>query len=841
MKTQLFKLAGFFAIALPALTSASRPPEQQVGAINAVDGVLVSTLQTIRPAGRVVNFPGRPVDMALDSSRHRLYIKETGSLVVVNTETGSILQTLSYPIGHGASRHGITVTTDGTSVFVTTADGAILEAAISSIGAATWSRVIPVKSHDGKGDSDACGIRLYAHERFALVCLSIPNELVIVDLGLGKITQRIPVQAAPYDVTLSDDEKTVFVSDWGGLKPVHGDASATSAGTPVRVDSRGVASSGCVSVVDLGLAKETNTITTGLHPTSIIRKNELLYTADANSDTISILSARTIKPLSSLSVHLNSQDQVFGSQPDALSLSPSGNTLYSANSGDNAVGVYDLHRGASPRLLGLIPTGWYPGAICCDSKNLFACCVKGIGSRAPITNGSRWNIRQYMGCVNIVPIQASHELLRKYTATSIQAGLLRNTSMAGSPFEIASRHPLAVPSNSGVSSCIRHVVYVIKENRTYDQLFGDLRKGNGDPSQVMYGDDVTPNHHALAEQFVLLDNYYCNGAISADGHSWATEGNCTDHLEKAFGGFVRSYTFGDDPLTYSSSGFIWDKVLEAGLTFRNFGEMDYASTVLPGLGFKSVYDDFVSGKHAIKFKHSIGIANLKTYTDPDYPGWNLGIPDVVRADAFLNAWKLYDVNGDYPALTIIYLPNDHTSGMAPGTPTPRAQVADNDVSLGRIVEGISHSRAWPDTCIFVNEDDPQDGTDHVDGHRSICLVISPWIRRHSVIHRAYNQTSVLHTMERMLGLRPMNRFDATAPTMEACFTSRPDLSPYTAMPNRVRLDELNPQITALRGLQRRYAVISSKLDFSHPDAVEDDLFSRILLSDARRANKPVSH
>ena len=467
--------------------------------------------------------------------------------------------------------------------------------------------------------------------------------------------------------------------------------------------------------------------------------------------------------------------------------------------------------------------------------------MKGIGSRAPTANGSRWNIRQYLGCINIVPLPASSELLRNYTASSVQAGNLRNRAVTGNPGQDSGRAPVPVPLLSGDPSCIRHVVYVIKENRTYDQLFGDLRKGNGDPSQVMYGEDVTPNHHALAEQFALLDNYYCNGAISADGHSWATEGNCTDHLEKAFGGFVRSYTFGDDPLTYSSSGFIWDKVLEAGLSFRNFGEMDYASTVQPGIGFKTIYDDFVSGKHAIKFKHAVGIANLNAHTDPQYPGWNLSIPDIIRADCFHKAWTLFDQNNEFPAFTIIYLPNDHTSGMAPGAPTPRAQVADNDVSLGRIVEGISHSRSWPDTCIFVNEDDPQDGTDHVDGHRSICLVISPWVRRQSVIHKAYNQTSVLHTMERMLGIAPMNRFDAHAPTMEACFTTTPNLSPYTAMPNRIKLDDVNPKVTILTGLQRRYAIASSKLDFSHPDAVEDDLFNRILLNDARRANKSVTH
>ncbi len=389
--------------------------------------------------------------------------------------------------------------------------------------------------------------------------------------------------------------------------------------------------------------------------------------------------------------------------------------------------------------------------------------------------------------------------------------------------------PAPVPVHVGEPSVFEHIVYIIKENRTYDQVLGDMKQGNGDGSLCIFGREVTPNHHALAEQFVLLDNYYCNGVLSADGHQWAVEGAVADGIEKSFGGFTRSYPFpGDDALAIVSSGFIWDNVLLHGLSFRNFGEMDLATPIPASSTFKQIYSDYQNHAGRIKFKQSIAIEQLRHYSSPDYPGWNLAIPDVVRAEIFIKGLKDFEEKGQMPSLTIVYLPSDHTRGLDPTAPTPQAMVADNDLAVGQVVEAISKSKFWAKTCIFINEDDPQNGFDHVDGHRSFCLVASPYTRRGKVVSAFYNQTSVLHTIELMLGLPPMNQFDAMAPVMRECFDGTADLQPYTVLANKIPLDAINADGRAQKGAAREWAVKSAKLKFNEPDDVDEETLNRIL-------------
>jgi hypothetical protein len=394
------------------------------------------------------------------------------------------------------------------------------------------------------------------------------------------------------------------------------------------------------------------------------------------------------------------------------------------------------------------------------------------------------------------------------------------------------------PSRPREASQFEHVVYVLKENRTYDQVFGDLKQGNGDPSLCLYGRDVTPNHHALAEQFVLLDNYYCNGVVSADGHQWATQGITTDYQEKSWGGWTRSYDFGTDPLAFAPTDFIWDNALLHGLSFRNYGEFCWPAVVPPSAKWRDVYTGNAT------FTQTVSVASLRRYTAPNYPGWNLKIPDQLRVDRFLEEFRQFEKSGNFPNLVFVYLPQDHTSGKSATAPTPRAHVADNDLALGRLVEAISKSRFWPKTCIFVNEDDPQDGFDHVDGHRSLCLVVSPYTKRGAVVSKFYNQTSVLHTIERFLGLPPMNQLDALAPTMEDCFTSTANLTPFTALKNIVPLDEPNtgatPTPATPSGPDKKAPVpipsppqASVNFDLSRPDRINDDAFNRVLWHDAK--------
>jgi hypothetical protein len=413
--------------------------------------------------------------------------------------------------------------------------------------------------------------------------------------------------------------------------------------------------------------------------------------------------------------------------------------------------------------------------------------------------------------------------LSKLTAQAYEDGRVPQIKRTQQP-PVAGQAPVPVPFRVGEPSVFQHVLYILKENKTYDQVFGDMPEGNGNPGLCIYPQVVSPNHHALARQYVLLDNYYCNGVNSADGHSWSTEGNDTDHLEKSFGGFSRSYTFGDDPLTYSSTGFIWNNALQHGLTFRNYGEFDYASPVPANATWLQIYTDFTNGTRAIHYTQNIGVASLGPYTSTNVPGWNLGIPDLVRAGGFIKDLNAAQAKGAWETFHLLYLPNDHTGG----TPTPQAQVADNDLALGQVVQAVTRSCFGSNTVIFVIEDDPQSGYDHVDAHRSLCLVISPYTKRRQVISKFYNQAGVLHTMEQIMGLPPMNQQDAMAPLMFDCFTNLPDFTPYTALPNNVDLASGTSGTGALSPKQRYWARRLRKMDFTKPDRINEDTFNRYI-------------
>ncbi len=827
-------LPALFSLALAAI------PARQTGMTvgpSPDGGTMVPTGQVVRGVGDSLSFPGRPVDLALSPDGATLCVKDDRGLVVIDALGWKLRQELAFPAG-GGSMHGIAISRDGRRVYLTDAGDLLHEATLGNDGRFTWTRTVSLQGPDSEGSSYPCGIALSPDERNACVCLSRNNCLGVVDLATGTLTAQIPVGVAPYDVALSRDGGTAWVSNWGGRRPSNSERTAPSSGTPTRVDERGIAAGGSVSLVDLSRRREIAQVETGLHPSDIelSADGKLLFVANANSDTVSEIDTAARRVIDPIPMRPDRR-LPFGSAPDALALKRDGRRLFVAEGGNNAVAVVALRSGdrRRPALEGLVPTDWYPGAVVTDGRRLFVANVKGRGSRGPRGAAMGWNSNQCLGTVTRIKIPAGAPP-RAWTARAradgrVAQALSDRGATAGTP-------SVPVPARVGEPSVFEHVVYVIKENRTYDQVLGDLQRGNGDPSLCLYGREITPNHHALAEQFVLLDNFYCNGVLSADGHSWATEGNVTSYLEKAFGGFTRSYTFGDDPLTYSSSGFLWDNALAHGRTFRNYGEMDYAAPLLRAATSEALYRALLARKTPYRFSQNIGIERLRRLSCRDYPGWNLIVPDVLRADRFLKELAEYERSGTWPSLVLVYLPNDHTSGTVPGKPTPRAQVADNDLALGRIVEGISRGRFWPKTCLFVTEDDPQDGFDHVDGHRSFCLVVSPYTKRGAVAHSFYNQTSVLHTIERMLGLPPMNQMDAMAPTMEACFTAKPDWHPYHCQPNRVALDEINPPAAKLSAAARHLARQSAALPLDRPDVADEDTLNRILWHAARGASAP---
>ncbi len=786
---------------------------------------LVPTGQVIRPAGETVEFAGRPVDLIPSLDGRHLYVKDHRGLVVLDASSHAVIQELPFGGGTGGSMHGLLLSRDGRRIYATTAHTLLFEGNIDDTGAVTWLRKIPLPGPGGKGNSDAMGLALSSDGSTLYVCLSRNNTVGVVDLQAGKLVKEIAVGAAPYDCEITRDGRTLYVSDWGGRRPKAGERTHPSSGTEVLVDERGVASSGAVSVVDLRRGKETAIIETGLHPSDLVLSPDKprLYVANANSDTVAIIDTAHRRVMQSLSVR-PLPDLPFGSLPNALALDEKARRLYVANGGNNAVAVVSLEERAE--VIGFVPVGWFPGALALSGGRLYVANVKGVGSRTNPEQKEGWSVYWHRGSVTRMDLPDRETLARMMPEVLAQNRL--RLSRAWTRSGRADVRPKPVPDHYGEPSIFRHVVYVIKENRTYDQVFGDMEQANGDPNLCIFPREVTPNHHALADEFVLLDNYYCNGVNSADGHSWSTEGIVTDHLEKSFGGFTRSYTFGNDPLTYSSAGFIWDRVLAAGLSFRNYGEFDSARPRGGNFSFREIYDDFVSGRRTIRFDQSIGVDRVRRLSCRDYPGWNLNIPDVLRADVFLKELDAFSRRQEFPNFTLVYLPQDHTSGTSPGHPTPRAQVADNDLALGRIVEGISHSPFWPSTCIFVIEDDPQNGFDHVDGHRSLCLVISPYTRRGEVISTFYNQTGVLHTMTRILGVPPLTQLDAMAPVLSDCFRKTPDFTPYDARPNMVPLTEMNPPKTALRGQALHWARASEAQPFERTDEADEDTLNRIL-------------
>ncbi|HRT07866.1 MAG TPA: bifunctional YncE family protein/alkaline phosphatase family protein [Candidatus Paceibacterota bacterium] len=802
-------------------------------------GHLAPTHQVLRPAGRTVQFGGRPVDLALAPDGRTVYVKDNRGLVILDAASWQVKQELKFSAG-GSSAHGLVVSRDGARILASTAQNLVWELKVAPDGKVEPARKLTVAGPGGQGASNPCGLAFAPGEKRAFVCLSRNNTLAVLDLESGKVIQEIPVGVAPYDVVLFAAGKRAFVSNWGGRRPKPGERAAPSAGTDTLVDERGVAASGTVSVVDLEAGIELSQVPTGLHPCDLELSpdQQRLFVANANSDSVTVIEVSSLKVAETIAVRPD-EGLAFGSAPNALSVSGDGTRLFVANGGNNAVAVIGLAAGPAQtsRLEGFIPTAWFPGAVLNHGAHLYIANVKGFGSRNPQPDRKGWNSHWHLGTVSKVEIPDG-STLAAYTRQVKEDARVPQMLRAWETLRRGGK-PVPVPSRPGEASVFEHVVYIIKENRTYDQVLGDLPQGNGDASLCLFGREVTPNHHALAEQFVLLDNYYCNGVCSADGHAWAMEGYATDYLEKSFGGWTRSYPFsGDDPLSFAPSGFIWDHVLLHGLSFRNYGEMSRTTPRPSNATFLDIYQDYRDKTGKITFQHEVFIENLRRYSCPDAPGWQMRIPDAIRADVFLKEFADFEQRGGFPNFVIIFLPSDHTSGTRPGNPTPRAQVADNDLALGRIVERISHSRYWPRTCVFVIEDDPQNGFDHVDGHRSLCLVVSPYTKRGAVVSRFYNQTSVLHTVCRIFGIPPMNQMVATAPLMTHCFSDKPDWTPYQCRPNQIPLDEMNKPLAALEGDERHWALQSLAQPFDEVDRADEDTLNRILWHSVKGVDTP---
>jgi YVTN family beta-propeller protein len=805
--------------------------------------IVVPTNQVLSPAGTQVTFPGRPVDLAFANDGQTVVVKNMRNLVFLDAATGKVKQTLVSPTGFSV----VGLLVRGDRVHVTDARSVVRAAARQKDGSYDWDDRVELKAPHVGGAAHPAGLAAAADGKL-WVTSTRGNSVQLIDPARGEVEQVVFVGVAPYAVCCPRPDRC-YVSNWGGDPPGKDDVQATTSGTPVRIDPRTrVANHGSVSVLALdgGTWKQLRTIPVGQHPSGLLasRGGRFVYVANANSDTVSVIDTGTDAVVETIACRPEAR-LPFGSGCNALALAPDGGTLYVANGTNNCVAVVRLAAGSSEgdgtsrpahsTLAGLIPTGWYPGAIYVspDGKRLFVANVKGHGALSqprPAEKGK--NSHDHLGSVSLIDVPDDAQLAR-YTET-VNANNRLAQSLAGLEAPRPDAAPVPVPERHGETSLFRHVVYIIKENRTYDQVLGDMKEGNGDANLVLFGEEVTPNHHALARQFTLFDNFYCSGVLSADGHTWTNEAYVTDYLEKTFGGFTRSYPDdGIDPLAYAPTGFLWDNALAHKKTFRNFGEY-VKNTFTPAKStWSDLYADYTNDTHKVTVTATPNLKSLEPYTHPGYPWFPLLMPDVYRAKLFLDELKAWEEKGEMPELVYVTLPCDHTNGTRPGSPTPKAMVADNDLALGRLVEAVGRSKFWADTCLFIVEDDPQNGFDHVDGHRTVALVVSPYTKRHFVDHTNYNQTGMVKTIELLLGLPPMNQLDLSATPMRACFQDRPDPTPYRCVENRIPLDQMNPPLPKLQGKALHWAKESLTLDLEEGDAADEDTLNRILWHSVR--------
>lgn len=809
---------------------------------------VVPTNQVITPAGRIASFPGRPVDAVLLDDV-TLVVKSNDGILLLDTAAAAVRQRLYDPRGQQAVT-GLAVRGADRAIFASAKANEIRVARPGSDGRYAWTATFHLPAPAVGGDPGPTGLALDPSGRRLVALSGRGNTLHVLDADTGdSLAAPIAVGVAPFGVVLAAGDKA-YVSNWGGEPPASSESQDLSSGTPVKTDSRtGAAADGSVSVVDLSSGRTVRTIRTGLHPSGLAlgADGRFLFVACANSDEVDVIDT-TVDAISEVIPIRPIAELPFGSSPTAVALSPDGGRLYVAAGTNNAVAVVALSPRASStpesrtesRIIEMIPAGWYPGALVVApaeaegprgfSHRLLVVNVKGQGSLAS-AGPPVHNTHDFLGSVSMVRLPHSPPVAARFTERVAENNRQASALLGlGAPREGAPPRP--VPERHGEPSPIRHILYVIKENRSYDQVFGDLAQGNGDPSLLMFGREVTPNQHALAEEFVLLDNFYCSGVLSADGHAWATQAFATDYLERQFGGWVRSYPYeGGDPLSYSSAGFLWDAALAKGLSFRDYGEMVHAEIVPSDASWRDLYDDYRNGTSLVTVRANPGVPTLAGRLCPTFVGFPGTVPDVYRAREFLREFRQFEASGELPRLMVMLLPNDHTAALVPGMPSPRAMVADNDLALGQIIEAISHSRFWPETAVFVVEDDPQSGLDHVDGHRTIAQVISPYTRRGTVDHGFYTQIGMLTTIELILGLPSLNQLDLAAPPLRSCFRDEPDPTPYVSRPNLVPLDEMNPPVSQVTGRRLLFTRKSMALPLDEVDEVDEadeETFNRIL-------------
>jgi len=751
---------------------------------------------SLTPVGRSVPLGDLPLNLVVSPSGKYLAVTNNGqstqSIQLLDAASEKVLSTVEIPkswVGLAFSRDEKTLYASGGNdnrVAIFRVENGALRADSSIALGKPW----PNKISPAGLCVDEARNRLY-------VVTKDDRALYEVDLTEKKVSRRTELPAEAYTCLLSPNGQELYVSLWGGKK---------------------------VLVFNPETAQLVGEITTEGHPNDLVlnKDGKTLFVANATENSISVIDVAARRVLETIGTALY-PDAPAGSTPNGLALSPDEKTLYVANADNNCLAVFDVTTPGRSRPRGFIPTGWYPTSVKTLGNRLFVTNGKGFSS-FPNPKGPRPLSRKEAQSKGPNPAANDRSqyigglfkgTLSVFEApTEPQLAAFSSLVYQNSPYsktretEAEGESGNPIPSRVGAASPIRYVFYIIKENRTYDQVFGDMKEGNGDPSLCIFPEKTTPNQHALAREFALLDNFYVDAEVSADGHNWSTAAYANDFVEKtwptSYGGRGGTYDYeGGRPIAYPEKGFIWDYCQRANVSYRSYGEFGH------------------SGKATVP--------GLEGHVSTRYVGWDLGYKDVDREANWEIEFDSLLAKNAVPRFNLLRMGNDHTSGAALGKPTPEAAVADNDLAVGRFVEHLSKSPIWKESVVFVLEDDAQNGADHVDAHRSPVLVLSAYTKRRHVEHTSYTTSGVLRTIELILGLPPMSQYDAGATPLWRCFQKTPDLTPFTARPSNLDLNEVN---VAVNRNSRRM----NGLDLAREDAIPDLEFNQIVWQTVRGLN-----
>jgi len=792
----------------------------------------------LRPVGRQIALGDFPVNIAVHPSGKYVAILHCGygynEVMTVDPKAGEIISRVNI----NEAFYGLTFSRDGSELLCSGAGDEALHAFKVENGLLSARRKMPLRDEKARGIPS--GIALSADGQTAWAANVWGQSISQTDVRRGDLVHEIRLstnQPAPrtnVSVAASADEAAITKRAEAILDDAKSDDPFPySCVLDERKNNLYVSlwAQATVIVIDTKTREIKARWTVEEHPNEMVlsESGKHLFVANANRNSVSVIDTDSGKIVETLLAELQPGSPP-GSTPNSLALSPDETLLFVANANINAVAVFDITDIGKSRSLGFIPVGWYPTSVRVtpDGKQLLVANGKGLISKAnrygpQPGNDAPASLREYIGglfrgtlsVITLPPRDRLEAQLKRWTATAYRC-------MPTPLSSVTNRAPdNPIPLRADDPTPIKYCFYIIKENRTYDQVLGDMPEGNGDPTLCLFPEKITPNHHKLAREFVLLDNFYVESEVSADGHEWTMGAYATDFVEKtwplSYGhNKHKKYPYpaeGNFPIATPAGGYLWDRAREAGVTYRSYGE-------------------FVSNGKTTNDPCTTRVKALVGHFDPWFHGFDMDYPDVFRAKRFISELQRFEREGEMPRLQMLRLPNDHTSGTTTNKLTPTACVGDNDLAFGMVIEAITRSKFWPQTAIFVVEDDAQNGPDHVDAHRTIAYVVSPYVKRGSVDSTMYSTSSMLRTIELILGLKPMSQFDATAMPMFKSFPGKADLRPYKALPVTVDLHERNPQ-TAWG------ADLSRQMDFTKEDAADDILLNEVIWRSVRGPNSPM--